>query len=66
MTTVKQLKELLNKFPDDSIIRIKGEEGYVPFDINNEKQWEFIDYSTKELSKSNPLFKKKVLFLGEE
>lgn len=66
MTTIKQLKELLNKFPDDSIIRIKGEEGYVPFDINNEKQWEFIDYSTKELSKSNPLFKKKVLFLGEE
>lgn len=66
MTTIKQLKELLNKFPDDSIIRIKGEEGYVPFDINNEKQWEFIDYSTKELSKSSPLFKKKVLFLGEE
>ena len=66
MTTVKQLKEFLNQLPDDCIIRIISEEGYVPFDITNQKQCEFIDYSTKELSKSNPFFKKKVLFLGEE
>lgn len=69
MTTLKEFKEWLEQFPEDTIIKIANyDREYVPFDIiNGEKtQWEFIDFSEQFIPESSGYFNKKILFFGEE
>jgi len=80
MATVKELKEWLNRFPEDTIVKIgiqeqgQGYESYgcVKFkELNLEDKdigsgWEFADLRNNRFVKKNePYFNKCFLYLGE-
>ena len=79
MATVKELKEWLNRFPDDTIVEVgiqefpSGYESWGPLTFHEIKLedsdygegWEFTDYS-KETHKDSKRYGQKILSFGEK
>lgn len=80
MTTVKDLKEWLNRFPDDTIVNVLKQEpsevyesyGDTAFEdiildsSDSGDGWEFIDFADNKFVKEDaPFYGKKYLHLGE-
>ena len=77
-TTIKELKEFLAQFPEDTEVEVLEEEDIgnyhgaqaveVPLNLEEYSgNWEFQDFTKNEFVKENhPYFGKKVLTLGEK
>ncbi len=80
MATIKQLQEWLKQFPEDAEVHVAIQQqsegrnsfGKVVFELLELEQskygdgWEYCDYTTNPyVSGTNPMFKRKVLYLGE-
>ena len=80
MSTIKELKEWLNRFPEDTIIKVgiqeepTGYESYGRVNFSEMKLentdcgdgWEYVDFTENSLIKSDSkLYAKKYLFFGE-
>ena len=79
MTTVKELKEWLNRFPDDTIVQVLKQDSSSPGnganfgdlilddDLDFGEGWDYADYSkNKNLIPGDPLYNKKYLALGSD
>lgn len=82
MTTVKELKEWLNRFPDDTIVQVLkqeqptfyqeyGDVHFIDLDPNNDSDfgegWSYTDFTGNKFIKPNDIFyKKRHLALGSD
>ena len=81
MATVKELKEWLNKFPDETIVKVTirdeskgyesfGEVKFYPLELEGieyGKGWEFVDYTNNPyMQEGDSCYGQKYLLLGEQ
>lgn len=81
MATIKEFKEWLNRFPDDTTIEVafqqrpRNYESYGPIEFKTIQLtesdygdgWEFYDFrNNKYVTENHPLFNKCILTLGEQ